>query len=78
MPCYSPLQGFRSKSPGSAGGFGIVFDRSLSLGQTMSVPCGQCIGCRLDRSKSWAIRCVHEASLHDVNCFITLTYSPEC
>ncbi len=41
------------------------------------VPCGQCIGCRLERSRQWAIRCVHEASLFDYNCFITLTYSPE-
>lgn len=36
--------------------------------------CGQCSGCRLERSKQWAIRCVHEAQLHEVNCFITLTY----
>ena len=42
------------------------------------VPCGQCIGCRLERSRQWAIRCVHEASLHTDNCFITLTYSPDC
>lgn len=38
------------------------------------VPCGQCIGCRLERSRQWAIRCTHEASLYDENCFITLTY----
>ena len=43
----------------------------------MQVPCGQCIGCRLERSRQWAIRCMHEASLHPINCFITLTYSPE-
>jgi len=40
----------------------------------MSVPCGQCIGCRLERSRQWAIRCVHEAQMHEENCFITLTY----
>jgi hypothetical protein len=40
----------------------------------VKVPCGQCIGCRLDKSRQWAVRCVHEASLHDFNCFITLTY----
>jgi len=43
----------------------------------LDVPCGQCIGCRLERSRQWAIRCVHEASLYEKNCFITLTYSPE-
>ena len=43
----------------------------------IQVPCGQCIGCRLDKSRDWAIRCVHEAKLHDRNCFITLTFNDE-
>jgi len=41
------------------------------------VPCGRCIGCRLERSRQWALRCVHEASLYERNTFITLTYDPE-
>lgn len=36
--------------------------------------CGQCHGCRLARSREWAARCVHEASLYDENSFVTLTY----
>lgn len=40
----------------------------------VTVACGQCIGCRLEYSRQWAIRCVHESSLYDDNCFITLTY----
>lgn len=43
----------------------------------IQLPCGQCIGCRLAHSRDWATRCVHEAHMHDHNCFITLTYSPE-
>lgn len=43
----------------------------------LNVPCGQCVGCRLERSRQWAVRCVHEASLWDDNCFLTLTYSDE-
>jgi hypothetical protein len=31
----------------------------------------------MQRSKEWALRCVHESSLHKENCFITLTYGPE-
>jgi len=31
----------------------------------------------MQRSAEWALRCVHEASLHKENCFITLTYNPE-
>lgn len=38
------------------------------------VSCGQCVGCRLERSRQWAMRCVHESQLHKENCFITLTY----
>lgn len=43
----------------------------------LEVPCGTCLGCRLDRARSWAVRCAHEAQLHDENAFITLTYAPE-
>lgn len=41
------------------------------------VPCGQCIGCRLNRAESWATRMMHEASLHEHNSFLTLTYSDD-
>jgi hypothetical protein len=40
----------------------------------INLPCGQCIGCRLDRAQQWAIRCYHEASMHQHNAFVTLTY----
>lgn len=43
----------------------------------LELPCGQCVGCRLERSRQWAVRCLHEASLHEDNCFVTLTYSEE-
>lgn len=45
--------------------------------ERIALPCGQCIGCRLERSREWAVRCVYEASLYQNNCFITLTYDPE-
>lgn len=40
----------------------------------LELPCGQCIGCRIDKSQAWALRCVHEASQHERNSFVTLTY----
>lgn len=43
----------------------------------LQLPCGQCIECRLSRSRVWASRMMHEASLHDNNCFITLTFNDE-
>lgn len=42
-----------------------------------TVPCGQCIDCRLRRKREWAMRCVHEASLYQDNRFVTLTYADE-
>lgn len=73
MPCYHPLDAWRKN------GGGITFRREEGFNDLpyVSVPCGQCIGCRLERSRNWAIRCVHEASLHDQNCFLTLTYADE-
>jgi len=46
----------------------------------MEVACGQCLGCRLDRSRMWAMRISHEASLHkdtNGNAFVTLTYDQD-
>lgn len=45
------------------------------LGEVLQIPCGQCAECRLKRSREWAVRCMHEASLHRDNCFLTLTYT---
>ena len=76
MPCYYPLNGWRARKPSKNGKFGIVFNmKDGHPDLPMTVPCGQCIGCRLEHSRQWAIRCVHEASLHSDNCFLTLTYN---
>lgn len=79
MPCFHPLKGYRSRSVNpSTNKRSIVFDvRQGFADMPVELPCGQCIGCKLERSRQWAIRCVHEASLHDENCFITMTYAPK-
>lgn len=75
MPCYKPLQGWRSRFKNESGKRSIVFNLADGYADMpVEVPCGRCIGCRLERSRQWAIRCMHEASLHDENCFLTLTY----
>ena len=43
----------------------------------MIVACGQCVGCRIQRSQEWMIRCVHEAQMHHDNSFLTLTFNNE-
>lgn len=72
MPCYSPITATRSLHQGPDGKYNIQF--TPGDGVPIQLPCGQCIGCRLERSRQWAVRCMHEASLHDDNCFITMTY----
>jgi len=43
----------------------------------LQVPCGSCVGCLLERSRQWAVRCLHESQLHSVSSFITLTYDDD-
>lgn len=42
--------------------------------EVLQVPCGQCIGCRIARSRQWANRCMLELKYHDSAYFVTLTY----
>jgi len=79
MPCFSPLHGWRSNTINPrTGKRAIVFDAKQAFRDLhVTVPCGRCIGCRLEHSRQWAIRATHEAALYDKNCFITLTYAPE-
>lgn len=70
--CYSPLKAFRDSQNN------IIFDNSKGQGIcALDLPCGQCIGCRLNHAEGWAVRMVHEAQLHEENSFITLTYNDE-
>lgn len=71
MACFHPIRAWRLSS-GS-----IVFAERGDVVQTLELPCGQCIGCRLERSRKWAMRCMHEAQMHESNLFVTLTYDDE-
>lgn len=76
--CFHPLKGWRAAKRNENGKRPITFKRSLALvDMPVTLPCGQCKGCRLDRSRSWAIRCVHEAQSHKHNSFVTLTFNEE-
>ena len=83
MPCYKPLSGWRSDIPNDSGKFPILFKRpKTKTGHVndlpeIELPCGRCIGCRLEYSRTWAMRIMHESQLHDHNTFITLTYSED-
>jgi len=71
MACYHPIPAYRTS------GGDITFRAGHGVGLSLQLPCGQCIGCRLERSRQWALRCKYEASLYSDNCFVTLTYSDD-
>lgn len=79
MACFSPLDAVQLVS-------GEIFFSANKRGsprpdrgirRELQLPCGQCVGCRLERSRQWAIRCLHESQMHERNCWVTLTYSDE-
>lgn len=78
MPCFHPIKAYPGRERAASGGYKYVFNAKDALiengGGHREFPCQKCIGCRIDRSRDWAIRAVHEASMHDTNCFLTLTY----
>lgn len=77
MTCFSPLEAWRVFNE-PLQKFEIVFNyKKGQSGERLKIPCGQCIGCRLEYARQWAMRCVHEASLHKSNSFITLTYNDD-
>lgn len=71
MACYRPIAAWQTTSGE------ITFVERGDIARSLALRCGQCVGCRLERSRQWATRCLHEASLHQRNCFITLTYDDE-
>lgn len=78
MSCYRPLDAYRSLvNRTESGKAAITFSPPAGPYEALRLPCGQCIGCRIAKSQDWALRCVHEASLYEQNCFVTLTYGEE-
>ena len=76
MVCYRPIEAW--KAVNKDGSTSIVFrlsDRTLPT--KLYLPCGGCVGCRLEYSKQWGVRVMHEAQMHPENCFITLTYNDD-
>jgi len=76
MPCYHPLSAYQHATEGGS----LLFTLPKNSSQPyvpLEVPCGRCIGCRLAKSREWSVRCMHEASLHWDNCWLTLTLNDE-
>lgn len=75
MPCHNPISGYRSRVKNANGTRSLVWNKNEGYSDLeLKISCGQCIGCRLERSREWALRIVQEATLHPANSFVTLTY----
>lgn len=55
----------------------VVFKQAGKVKRELKLPCGGCVGCRLERSRTWMVRVMNEAQLHEQNSYVTLTYKPE-
>lgn len=73
MPCASPLTAYRPTNGGP-----VRFSRPQEITYLqIQLPCGKCILCREEHARQWAVRITNEASLWDLNSFVTLTYDDE-
>lgn len=46
-------------------------------GLVQEIGCGRCVVCRINRARSWAVRCMMEAEFSPMCYFVTLTYDDE-
>lgn len=77
MACYSPLKAWvdgTTENGKKRLRFAPKRDRPIELQEQLEIPCGQCVGCRLEYSRQWANRCMLELEYHDSAYFVTLTY----
>lgn len=76
MGCDHPLTAYYGKVVNAkTGKRPMVFDiRGAHSPVPVKLPCGRCMGCRLEHSRQWAMRALHEKQMHPINCFLTLTY----
>lgn len=78
MGCHWPLRAWKSREVNESGKRSLEFAyREGYSDLEVKVPCGKCYGCRLERSREWAVRCVHEASMWERNSYVTLTYNDD-
>lgn len=86
MPCYHPLLGLpkgRDPKSGKMQYFIKPWPKDansladLDFPGAVQIPCGKCVGCRLEYSRQWANRCLLELEYHDSAYFVTLTYNDD-
>lgn len=76
MSCYHPIDAWVCGINPETGKKILTFryDPYHEERENIQLPCGQCIGCRIDYSRQWAARCMLELEYHKSAYFVTLTY----
>jgi len=69
MPCYHPTDVMVQRK--------TLYGKKKYTGTLMTVPCGNCIGCRAEQGRQWAVRMMHEVRMHESSLFVTLTLADE-
>lgn len=69
MRCVSPIDAFQRVGTGE-----VYFGAEREDSRALQLRCGQCIHCKLERSRQWALRQMCEVQMHSANSFITLTF----
>lgn len=76
MPCHYPVSCYRlADKSGNSDRIVFALVKGMNVVSEFKIPCGQCVGCKTERARQWAVRCVHEASLWKSNSVVTLTYN---
>lgn len=66
------------EEPDIGPGTSLLFGKGFGVEVVpIDLPCGGCDGCLVERSRQWAVRGSHEASMHTHNCMVTLTYDDD-
>lgn len=69
MPCYHPVKAQRT------GDGRVTMVHSSSRLFSFMLPCGKCVGCKLEYSRQWAVRGLHEKKMHEDSMYLTLTFN---
>lgn len=78
MSCLHPLKGYAANPDLNDGKRGFTRNKHQGyVDRQVTLKCGKCKACRLERARDWSIRCMHEAQMHQDNSFLTLTYADE-
>ena len=43
----------------------------------ITVPCGVCFNCQMNKARLWSLRIMNEVRCHEDSCFVTLTYNED-